>query len=288
MQQQVAGMDSVFLRFCRLLIQENEMRRNSIISALTVLLFVLSLGALADQSYRLGANDVIRVTVYGHADLSTVARVAENGGVTIPIIGEVSLGGLTGREAELKIQSLLKEQKIVKSPQVTLIVDKYESQRVSVLGEVKKPGVYAITRGSSLMDLISEAGGLGEEAGEVAIVTRKDEGAGRGRVIDLVSLLEGSAVTPEPTVADGDRIFVPRMERFYIYGQVNKPGAYRLERGMTVMQALSVASGLTDKGTERGIKVRRKSGDGAEQEFSAQLTQRIQANDVIYVNESIF
>ncbi|MBV5272309.1 MAG: SLBB domain-containing protein [Lamprocystis purpurea] len=264
------------------------MRRNSIISALTVLLFVLSLGALADQSYRLGANDVIRVTVYGHADLSTVARVAENGGVTIPIIGEVSLGGLTGREAELKIQSLLKEQKIVKSPQVTLIVDKYESQRVSVLGEVKKPGVYPITRGSSLMDLISEAGGLGEEAGEVAIVTRKDEGAGRGRVIDLVSLLEGSAVTPEPTVADGDRIFVPRMERFYIYGQVNKPGAYRLERGMTVMQALSVASGLTDKGTERGIKVRRKSGDGTEQEFSAQLTQRIQANDVIYVNESIF
>ncbi|WP_295591464.1 polysaccharide biosynthesis/export family protein [uncultured Lamprocystis sp.] len=264
------------------------MRRNSIVLVFIVLFLGWSLGAPADQSYRLGANDVVRVTVYGHPDLSTIARVAENGGVTIPIIGEVALGGLTGREAELKIQSLLTEQKIVKSPQVTLIVDKYESQRVSVLGEVVRPGVYPITRGSSLMDLISEAGGLREEAGEVAIVTRKNEGPSSGRVIDLVSLLEGSAATPEPTVTDGDRIFVPRMERFYIYGQVNKPGAYRLERGMTVMQALSVASGITDKGTERGIKIRRKSSAGAEQEFSAQLTQQIQANDVIYVNESIF
>ena len=148
------------------------MRRNSIVLVFIVLFLGWSLGAPADQSYRLGANDVVRVTVYGHPDLSTIARVAENGGVTIPIIGEVALGGLTGREAELKIQSLLTEQKIVKSPQVTLIVDKYESQRVSVLGEVVRPGVYPITRGSSLMDLISEAGGLREEAGEVAIVTR--------------------------------------------------------------------------------------------------------------------
>ncbi len=264
------------------------MRRNDLILILAIFIIGWTLGVRADQSYRLGPNDVVRVTVYGHPDLSTTARVTENGGVTFPIIGEVSLGGLTGREAEVKLQTLLTEQKIVKSPQVTLIVDKYESQRVSVLGEVARPGMYAITRGSTLMDLISEAGGLKEEAGEVAILTRKDEAPNQARVIDLVSLLEGRTSTPEPKVENGDRIYVPRMEQFYIYGQVNKPGAYRLERGMTIMQALSVASGLTDKGTERGIKIRRKINDGVEREFAATLTQRIQASDVIYVNESLF
>ena len=264
------------------------MRRCSVLMMLALLTFGWSSSGYSDQSYRLGASDVVRVTVYGHPDLSTVARVAENGGVTFPIVGEVALGGLTSREAEIKLQTLLIQQKIVKSPQVTLIVDKYESQRVSVLGEVVRPGVYAITRGSTLMELISEAGGLKEEAGEVAIVTRKDEPPNQAKVIDLVSLLEGRTNIPEPRVTDGDRIYVPRMEQFYIYGQVNKPGAYRLERGMTVMQALSVASGLTDKGTERGIKIRRKTENGDEREFSGRPTERVQASDVIYVNESLF
>jgi len=264
------------------------MRRSNFIWVLAILACCWSLGGRAEQSYRLGANDVVRVSVYGHPDLSTITRVAENGGATFPIIGEVTLGGLTSREAELKLQTLLTQQKIVKSPQVTLIVEKYESQRVSVLGEVTRPGVYTITRGSTLMDLISEAGGLKDDAGEVAIVTRKNEAPNQARVIDLVSHLEGNTTEPEPTVADGDRIYVPRMEQFYIYGQVNKPGVYRLERGMTVMQALSVASGLTDKGTERGIKIRRKTIDGTDKEFSGTVTQRIQANDVIYVNESLF
>lgn len=264
------------------------MRHNSLIFALAILACSLSLGSHADQSYRLGANDVVRITVYGHPDLSTVARIAENGGMTLPIVGEIALGGLTSREAELKIQALLTQQKIVKTPQVTLIVDRYESKRVSVLGEVARPGVFTISRNSSLMDLISEAGGLNEDAGDIAFITRRNEAASQARAIDLVALLKGASDVPEPTVADGDRIYVPRMERFYIYGQVNKPGAYRLERGMTVMQALSVASGLTDKGTERGLKIRRKTADGIEKEFAVLPTHPIQANDVVYVNESLF
>jgi len=264
------------------------MRHNSLIFAFAMLVCSLSQVSQADQSYRLGANDVVRITVYGHPDLSTVARIAENGGLTLPIVGEIALGGLTSREAELKIQALLTQQRIVKTPQVTLMVDRYESKRVSVLGEVARPGVFVISRDSSLMDLISEAGGLNADAGDIAFLTRRSEGANQARAIDLVALLKGASDVPEPTVADGDRIYVPRMERFYIYGQVNKPGAYRLERGMTVMQALSVASGLTDKGTERGLKVRRKTADGIEKEFAVSPTHLIQANDVVYVNESLF
>jgi polysaccharide export outer membrane protein len=171
---------------------------------------------------------------------------------------------------------------------VALTVEQYRSQKVSVLGEVNRPGVYAIAGANTLMDLLSEAGGLGEEAGELAIVTRRGSPAGQSQAIDLAALLEGRADIPEPRLGDGDRIFVPRMDRFYIYGQVNRPGSYRLERGMTVMQALSVASGLTDKGTERGLKIRRMAGDGREQVISAELTQRIQPSDVLFVKESLF
>jgi polysaccharide export outer membrane protein len=148
--------------------------------------------------------------------------------------------------------------------------------------------VYTITRAGRITDLISEAGGLSEDAGDVAIITRKGGRADEQSVLDLASLLEARPNAPEPRVGDGDRIFIPKSERFYVYGEVNKPGVYRLERGMTVVQALSVAGGLTDKGTERGMKIRRKTKNGGEEVLPAQLTRPIQGDDVLDVKESLF
>jgi polysaccharide export outer membrane protein len=246
-----------------------------------------ALSASADQAYRLGPNDVVRISVYGQPDLGTVSRISENGSVTSPVAGEVKLSGLTAREAERKLADVLAKKQIVKSPQVGIFVEEYQSQRVAVVGQVANPGMYSLTRGSSLMDLISEAGGLAEDAGDVAIITRK-RGAREDRVtVDLASLLQGATQTPEPNIVDGDRVYVPKMEQFFVYGEVNKPGAYRFESGMTVMQALSVAGGLTDKGTERGMKIHRKK-SGAEQAVPAHLMKEIEPNDVIQVKESLF
>jgi polysaccharide export outer membrane protein len=251
------------------------------------LLAMWPLWSHADQAYRLGPNDVVRISVFGQPDLSTVSRLSENGSVTIPFAGEVRLSGMTAREAERKLTQILANKQIVKSPQVAVFVEEFESQKVAVVGQVGKPGMYSLTRGSTLLDLISEAGGLSEDAGDVAIITRKRSTMDNPVTVDLRALLEGATAVPEPKLVDGDRVYVPKMEQFFVYGEVNKPGAYRFEAGMTVMQALSVAGGLTDKATERGMKIHR-SKSGVEQVVPAQLTMQIEPNDVIQVKESLF
>jgi len=264
------------------------MTRSKLILILAILAGLWSAASSSEQSYRLGPEDVVGVTVFGHPELSTVAQIRGDGRITFPTIGEVSIGGLTTREAEVKLQNALTSQNIIALPQVAIAVQNYASHQVAVLGQVANPGTFALTRGdTTIMDMISEAGGLTDEAGDVAIVTRKSDGNARGTIVDLTSILEGRTSVAEPKVSDGDRIFVPRMERFYIYGQVNKPGVYRLDRGMTVMQAISVAGGLTDKGTERGITLRRTTTRGVET-ISTSMTQPLQNNDVVYVKESLF
>jgi len=241
----------------------------------------------AGQPYRLGAGDVVRLSVYDHPDLNTVARIAESGRITFPLIGEVSIMGLTEREAELELANLLLSREIVRSPQVSLIVDSYQSQRVSILGAVSDPGIYPILRGRTVVDLIAEAGGLNEQAGDVVIVTKASGGEDRKVLFDLGAILRGEETELNLQVTDGDRIYVPTMERFYVYGQVNRPGVYRLERGMTVIQALSVAGGLTDKATERGMMIKR-NGEGRTTSIAVELTHTVQPDDVVYVKESLF
>ncbi|MCG8429524.1 MAG: SLBB domain-containing protein, partial [Chromatiales bacterium] len=239
------------------------------------------------EPYRLGAGDIVRLSVYEHPDLNTVARIAESGSITFPLVGGVSIVGLTEREAEMKLADLLQRKEIVRSPQVTLIVDSYQSQRVSILGEVAQPGLYPISRGSTVVDLIAEAGGLNENAGDVAIVTQISDGQAHKIRVNLGSILRGELTAQNLQVGDGDRIYVPMMEQFYVYGQVNRPGVYRLERGMTVMQALSVAGGLTDKATERGMEIKRNS-ENHTTTIAVGLTHTVLPGDVVYVKESLF
>jgi polysaccharide biosynthesis/export protein len=264
------------------------MNRTSVISIFTILACLWSGGAYTGEAYRLGGTDVVKITVYGHPEMTVESQVGENGSITLPAVGQVSVGGLTASEAERKLAKILTDKEVVKDAQVGVYIEQYQSKRVSVLGQVNHPGVYAITSGSAVTDLISEAGGLTADAGDVAVVTRKRGKTDEQTVVDLTSLLEGRHDAPEPRVSDGDRIFIPRIDRFYVYGEVNKPGAYPLERGMTVVQALSVAGGLTDKGTERGMQIRRKTKAGGEVVVPAELTGPVQANDVIQVKESLF
>lgn len=264
------------------------MKRQSLL--IFAILFALAGSTLAGRSdpYRLGVDDVVRISVYGHPDLELLAQVADNGSINFPNVGEVVIAGLTTREAEQRLARALSQREVVKSPQVNLIIDRYQSQMVTMLGEVANPGVYVITRRSNLMDMVSQAGGLSDEAGGEAIIIH-GSGSGETRTrVSLDALIQGDLDAPVPRIVAGDKVFIPRADRFYVYGEVNKPGAYRLEPGMTVMQALAVAGGLTDKGTERGMKIRRPRASGGEEVIPADLTQRVQASDVVQVKESLF
>lgn len=241
------------------------------------------------KDYVLGAGDVVRITVYEHIDLSSVVRISQTGSINFPLVGEVFIAGLVERAAELKLSELLQKGGFVKSPQVNLIVEQYRSQQVSVLGEVNKPGMYIIDRGNRLMDLLGMAGGVNASGGESAIVIKKAGNVGQDRQpIDLFKLLQKGDMAQNVEVGDGDIIYIPRMDVFYIYGEAQRPGSYRLQRNMTVMQALSMGGGLTPRGTQRGIQIKRKDASGAPTTINADLSDGLMPDDVIYIKESLF
>lgn len=265
------------------------MKKMDIKSAILTLLFLLTAGVssiVAAAGYIIGAGDEVNITVYEHPDLSTNTRVSDNGKISFPLIGQVVLSGLNEREAEDKISMLLKQGKLVRSPQVSVIVNDFNSQQVSVLGYVNRPGKYPIEQGNSLVDLIAQAGGVSSEAGDLVIITNKSNN--QRQKFDLTESFIGEAPQENISINTGDVIYVPKMNMFYIYGEVQKPGSYRLEKGMNVMQALSVGGSVTARGTERGIKIKRKDSDGEIKEISAKKTDVLLPNDVIYIKESLF
>lgn len=244
----------------------------------------------ASKDYVLGPGDVVRITIYEHQDLNALARISQAGSINFPLVGEVFIAGMRERDAEAKLTSLLRDGGFVKSPQVTLIVEQYRSQQVSVLGEVNKPGMYTIDRGSKISDLLAMAGGVNPvSGGDYAVLIKKDGNDGKGGYpVDLLALLRNGDMTQNLEVGDGDIVFVPRMEMFYIYGEVQRPGSYRLQRDMTVVQALSMGGGLTPRGTQRGIQIKRRDASGAVTTINADLFQTLMPDDVVYVKESLF
>lgn len=257
---------------------------------LTLIFAAALVGSLtADAAeYRLAAGDVVRISVYDHPDLGTTARLLEDGSISFPLLGTVSLRGMTEREAEARLANLLEEGAIVISPQVSVVVEQYLGQQVSVLGEVHRPGKYAIDRNGTIVDLISQAGGVNDNADDTAIVTSTRQGETTTRVLDLTAILRDGDPRQNTVIYGGDTVYVPRMKQFYIYGEVNNPGVYRLEHDMTVMQGLSVAGGLTERGTQRGIRIERRMQNKETESLGAELGDVLHPNDVVFVSESFF
>ncbi len=240
------------------------------------------------EDYVLGPGDVVRMTVYAQPDLSTVTRVNESGKSTLPLIGEVAVGGLTVSAAETRIADLLRQGGYVNTPQVTLIIEQYRSQQVSVLGQVHKPGKYAIEGASTIVDMLAMAGGITENGADTIKIIKASDATRQQLRVDLVALLQQGDMKQNIEITGGDIVYVPKMDVFYIYGEVQRPGAFRLERGMTLVQALAVGGGLTSRGTERGISVKRQGEHSAFETVAGQLTDTLRPNDVIYVKESLF
>ena len=226
---------------------------------------------------KLGIGDAVRVTVFQQPDLTTETRISERGTIGMPLVGEVKVAGMTPAEAGAKIAADLKKGDFLKAPQVAVALTTLRSRQVSVLGAVPRPGRYALDDTSSrLADVIAAAGGLAPEGSPQVTVIRGGE---RQKVDLLAKSFE---------LKGGDTVHIERAPVFYIYGEVSRSGAYRVEPNMTVMQAISLGGGITPRGSDRRLKLRRAGPDGKIAETDVGLRDAVKANDVIYVRESIF
>jgi polysaccharide export outer membrane protein len=240
------------------------------------------------SEYVLGAGDIIHVSVFQNPDLTVDARVSENGVIRFPLIGVIKIGGLTVSQAEQAIASRLRAGHFVAQPQVNILPTQVEGSQVAVLGDVNKPGRYPLlTLDTHVSDMLATAGGIMPDGADaVWLIGHRNGRAVRQRLDTAALFVDGSAA--DELVQSGDVLYVDREPMFYIYGEVQKPGAYRLERDMTVMQGLATGGGLTAKGTEHGLRIHRRLRNGKTEEIQPALDDLLQPSDVIYVRASMF
>jgi len=237
----------------------------------------------------LGAGDSVRVTVFQNPDLTTDARVSPRGTIVFPLVGEIELGGLTPAQAGNRIADQLRRGGFMVKPQVAVSILQVRSRQVHVLGQLQRPGSYVLEdTGARLTDILTLAGGInGAGADTVTVLTHRD-GKAQTWAINLPAIFRGGEGATNIQIENGDTIFVERAPVFYIYGEVQRAGAYRLEPNMIVMQALALGGGLTLRATERGIGVHRRMPNGKFMKLEAKLTDPVQAEDVVVVRESLF
>jgi polysaccharide export outer membrane protein len=256
--------------------------------------FLLLLGsvlrpAFAQPEYLLVPGDIVKITVFKNPDLSLDARISEAGAIGYPLIGSVLLRGLTLPAAEQRIEQMLKDGGFVINPHVNILLTQAFGNLVSVIGEVNTAGRYSIeAAGGHLSGMLAAAGGIATTGGDIVILSGVRNGKPVRREIDIVKMSLAANSGDDVELYGGDTLFVNRAPMFYIYGQVQKPGQFRLERGMTVIQALAEGGGVTGKGTQRGIVRHRRDINGKVKETNVTLDDDVQDQDVIYVKESLF
>lgn len=245
--------------------------------------------AAAKTDYVLGAGDLIRVTVFQSPELSLDTRIPETGVVNYPLLGAVTLGGLTISQAEQRIANGLLTGKFLKQPQVSILVTQLRGAQASVLGHAVRPGRYTLeVTNMRLSDLMALAGGVAPDGSDILTVVGTRDGKPFRTQIDFRTLFRSDAQSQDMVIQNNDVVYVDRQPQIYIYGEVQKPGTLRLERGMTILQALAAGGGLTQRGTQRGIRVHRKGADGATQILTPGLQEPLLPDDVVQVPESLF
>lgn len=334
------------------------------------------------KNYIIGAEDVLNITVWGHEDLTRTVTISADGYFSFPLIGRIKAGGLTVRSLETTIAQLLDKDYIV-NPQVTITVTEFRSKKVFILGEVMKPGAYYLSKTDTLLEVISKAGGVTQDAGQEIIIVRPqaaaslqqparldskdnqlirvdlqaliagdmsknlpvqnndtiyvpktsvfsvfgevrkpgsypleketslleaisiaggptqdadpqklellrtEKGIQQKIVLNMKQLLEDGQGNPEYFIQDGDVIYQPRAEFFFVMGEVKKPGSYKLEEGMTVTKAISIAGGFTDKASKGKVQIIREE-NGKQVKHRAEPNELIQPQDIIEVPQSFF
>ena len=238
----------------------------------------------------LGVGDIVKITVYQNPDLTVDgARISENGQINFPLIGSVAISGLTVPAAEAKIAKALRDGGFVLRPQVTIQVGQIRSAVISILGQVAKPGRYPIEAvGTKISEMVAVAGGVVAGGADVVTLVGTRNGRPIKLDIDLPAILQSGKGELDIAVENGDIIYADRAPSAYIYGEIQRPGQFKIERGMTLMQAIAQSGGITARGTQRGIKVHRRDANGAVTVMDIDLNDPVGRDDVIYIKESLF
>ena len=219
----------------------------------------------ATQNYVVGPRDVLRINVFDELTLTGPYSVDAGGFINFPLVGRVRVGGVTVREIEDELRKVLAERFLV-NPQVTVEVAEFRSQQVFIMGEVRAPGRYTLEGNTSLLEALAIAGSVTQDAGDDVLVVHPKTPTGTRAALPQDADAEVATVSlrdlqtgrlSQVEIRDGDTILVTRADTIFLTGQVRSPGSYTMERGMTVLQALSLAGGLTDRGSQRGIKIQR-------------------------------
>jgi polysaccharide biosynthesis/export protein len=239
---------------------------------------------------QLGPGDQLRMEVFGRPEMDSTMYVGDDGTVRVPLAGAVAVSGLSPAEAAQKVEAALKDGQFLVNPQVTFSVVKSLSQRVSVLGDVHQPGRYPIESDTTILDLLAMAGGRTDKGDDVIYLMRRNAaGTLEQFPVDLNATTgQGAAPAIMQTLRGGDRIFVPPAQQFFVSGEVHAPASYRLDKDMTILEAISRAGGITDRGSIHRVEVKRRDSSGKYLVTSANPNDKVAPNDVITVKERIF
>jgi len=277
-----------------------------------------------DEDYRLGPEDVIEINIFewelSERTKTVLVRIAQTGVVSLPMIGDLQAGGKTVWQLKKEIEDRLREGGYIRRPQVSIIIKEFQSKKIAVVGAVRKPGVYVIERNvTTLLDVLSLAGGLSEEAGQMLYVIRREaEEPSAAAVtataqaataqpsnqpikpttitIDLHELMEQCNLSLNIVLHSGDIISVPQAERFFVYGHVNKPGAFNLSKPTTVLEAVALAQGVDyERGSPEYCVLKRHQQGGSEELIPIDLEAirkgkksnlYLQPNDIVDVRQT--
>lgn len=245
--------------------------------------------------YVLGPQDQLRITVFDEPDLTNTYRVEADGFITFPLINRVAASGLTLAELQERIKGLLANG-YIRNPIVRIEIEQYKSQYVIVGGEVRAPGKIPMTGTMTLPEALAAAGSPTAAASTEVIVTHAKKPNADGKMPDKeaesvhvnLKQLQLGKTGQEILLQDGDTIFVPKAQTFYVNGFVRNVGQFIWEPGLTVQQAIALAGGLSERGSDRRIKADRVGPDGQIKEVNLDLNSLVQPNDTIKIPQRIF
>jgi len=252
------------------------------------------------REYIIGPRDLLEIKVFELPEFDHTVRVSEDGSITLPLIGNVQIGGLTKDKAEERLSELL--EKYVKKAQVSIFIKEYQSSRVAIIGAVEKPGMYELVGRQTLLQMISQAGGFKDTAAnEIYVLREGQDGTTASISIDLEDLMINGNQNLNIPIQANDVINVPvdKLINVYVFGEVRQPGALQVKMSnkITLLQAIAQAGGLSENATKRGVTIKRRDKSGKEINLSVNLNDIIkgkkkdiplQEGDVVIVKQSIF
>jgi polysaccharide export outer membrane protein len=247
----------------------------------------------AASDLEIGSGDLLEIAVFGAPDISKQVRVTSSGEISLPLIGTLKVAGLTPRQAEKLVEKKLHDGDYVVDPHVSIFEKEYQTQGISILGEVQKPGIYPMLGSHTLLDVIAAAGGTTAKAGNHVSITHRD----RSRSVQTLTLKgnESDSTSNNPEVFPGDTVVIQKAGIVYVVGEVRMPGGFVMDKPqLTVLQALAMAQGATPTAKLDGARLIRKSGDQREElpiELKKILASKspdvnLQPDDILFVPNS--